>query len=182
VQASTAVIERQRHILDASGAILQSFDCDADDTFFASFNASGGVTGTLFASFAGHGIKTVLGNGPVFYGSKGRVSGEQLHLDGHSGVLSLPDVFAASATAEQVAAAFPHGLKDHFAITQHFWLKAIRDGSQPALDGNEGLRDLACACAILESHTANRRVSIKEILSGELTTYQDPIDRHFQIT
>lgn len=182
VQASTSVLEPQRHILDPTGAVLQSVECDADDTFFASFNGSDGVTGTLFASFGGHGAKTVLGNGPVFYGSKGRVTGPHLHLDGHADAFFLPELFAAKATTQQTAAIFPHGLEDPFAITQHFWLQAIRDGTQPALDGQEGLRDLACAYAILESHTANRRVSIKEILSGELSAYQAPINRNFEIT
>lgn len=182
VQATTSVVEPRRRILAPDGTVVETVDCDADDTFFASFTANAGVTGTLFASFAGHGTKTVLGNGPVFYGSKGRVSGDQLHLDGHSDPLSLQNLFSTTATPAQTAAAFPHRLKDPFAITQHFWLQAIRDGTQPPLDGQEGLRDLACAYAILESHTAGRRVSVKDVLSGDLATYQTPINRHFRIS
>jgi predicted dehydrogenase len=182
VQATASVIEPRRHILDTRGNIIRTIDCDADDTFFASFKAAGGVTGTLFASFAGHGKNTVLGNGPVFYGSKGRVTGDQIHLDHQPAALSLSTLFSENATAERKAESFPHGLTDPFAITQHFWLQAIRDGRQPALDGREGLLDLACAYAILESNAAGRRVSIKEILSGELTIYQAPINRHFQLT
>jgi len=179
VLASAATLEPRRHILDTNGVIVRTIDCDADDTFFASFRGRGGIAGTLFASFGGHGTNTVLGAGPVFYGSKGRLTGDQLHLDGHQGALSLSAHFKENATPAQTAAVFPHGLTDTFALTQHHWLQAIRDGVQPPLDGREGLLDLACAYAILESHTANRRVTIQEILSGELATFQAPINRHF---
>lgn len=178
VQASASVVEPRRRIVARDDRPETWIDCDADDTFFASFTGENGVTGTLFASFAGHGTNTVLAGGPVFYGSKGRVCGDQLHRDG-AAAASLSALYLEEASAADKAAAAPLGLKDNFAITQHLWLQAIRDGVQPPLDGAEGLRDLACAYAILESHTAGRRVSVREILSGELETYQRPLNQHF---
>jgi len=180
VQASAAVIEPQRHILDAEGQIIQTIDCDADDTIYGSFDCDNGASGTLFGSFAGHGINTVVGNGPVFYGSKGRITGDRVHLDDRQ-ELSLADVYAQRATDEQKAGDFPDGLDDHFALTQHYWLDAVRHGKQPPLDGHEGLLDLACAYALLESDLAGRRVSVAEIADGSLADYQKPINAHFGI-
>ena len=181
VQASTAVIEPRRHILDRAGKIITSIDCDADDTVYGNFECHNGASGTLFGSFAGHGTNTVVGSGPVFYGSKGRITGDQIHLDG-SDERSLADVYDEHADEQQKAADFPDGLDDHFALTQHYWLDAVRHGRQPPLDGREGLLDLACAYALLESDLAGRRVSIDEIAAGSLADYQKPINDHFGIS
>ena len=181
VQGTAAVIERQRHILDSDGNITETIDCDADDTVYGSFECVNGASGTLFGSFAGHGTNTVVGNGPVFYGSKGRITGDQIHLDGR-GQASLASVYSDHADAVRKARDFPDGIDDHFALTQHHWLEAVRNGSQPPLDGREGLLDLACAYALLESDLAGRRVSIEEIADGSLADYQAPINEHFGIS
>ncbi len=180
VQASAAVIEPLRHILDKAGEIVKTIDCDADDTVYGSFECDNGASGTLFGSFAGHGTNTVVGNGPVFYGSKGRITGDQVHLDDRKEA-SLADIYAEQASDEQKANDFPDGLDDHFALTQHYWLDAVRHGKQPPLDGREGLLDLACAYALLESHLAGRRVSVNEVADGSLAEYQKPINAHFGI-
>lgn len=181
VQATAAVIEPRRHILNRGGEIDRTIDCDADDTIFASFTCRNGASGTLFGSFAGHGTNTVVANGPVFYGSDGRISGDRIHLDGAEEASSLAEVYAANADEAQKAADFPDGIDDHFALTQHHWLEAVRRGTQPPLDGSEGLLDLACAYALLESDLAGRRVGVAEVLDGSLEEYQRPINAHFGI-
>ena len=55
--------------------------CDADDTFMAQIRTRTGVVGNMFASWAGHGESTVVGQGMVYYGSGGRVTGSQVTLD-----------------------------------------------------------------------------------------------------
>jgi hypothetical protein len=45
-------------------------------------------------------------------------------------------------------------------------------------DGEEGMRDLACAFAVLESAVLNRPVRIADVRSGEVETYQRPINEH----
>ncbi|MEX2581310.1 MAG: Gfo/Idh/MocA family oxidoreductase [Verrucomicrobiales bacterium] len=181
VQGRALVVEKERHLLDEHGRRGETIPCDADDTFYASFSCVNGASGNLFASFAGRGTPTVPANGPTFYGSRGRVSGNEIHLDGETDARSLADLYEQAATAEQMESDFPRGLEDHFALTQHHWLEAIRTGTQPALDGASGLADLAAAYAILESDTARRRVSIDEVLTGELEAYQAPINHHFKI-
>ena len=47
--------------------------------------------------------------------------------------------------------------------------------------GREGLRDLACAFAVLESSVARRTVDVDEVLRGELREYQRPIDERFDL-
>lgn len=180
VQATTAVIEPRRHILNSAGDIVETIDCDADDTVYGSFECDNGASGTLFGSFAGHGTNTVVGSGPVFYGSKGRITGDLFHADGCD-EQSLAAVYADQAGAARKADDFPDGIDDHFALTQHHWLDAVRHGRQPPLDGREGLLDLACAYALLESDLAGRRVSVDEVATGSLADYQQPIDAHFGI-
>ncbi|MCP4816764.1 MAG: gfo/Idh/MocA family oxidoreductase, partial [Planctomycetaceae bacterium] len=94
---------------------------------------------------------------------------------------ALADLYAEGASAEQQVRDFPLGLQDSFALTQHDWLQSIRTQSQPQTSGREGLQDLACAFSILESDAAGRRVEVNEVLTGDLDTYQAPLNEHFQI-
>ncbi len=174
----TAVVEPRRVIRDAQGNVVQQIDCDADDTFFAAFESTSGAVGNLCASWAGRGGPTRMGQGTVWYGAGGRVTGNEVTLaDGTSA--ALDELFWSQAPEELKQRWFPLGLRDSFALNQLDWLQAIRQGTQPETSGQEGLRDLACAFAILESATAGRRVTVDEVLSGQANQYQQEIDRRY---
>lgn len=180
VSAQTAVLEPRRHILNAQGQRVQTIDCDADDTYFAQFTTSQGVTGNMFASWGGHGGVTLSGDGVVYYGSKGNVTGDRVTFDGAKSA-SLADLYAQGESATQQQWAFPHGLSDSFALSQLDWLEAIRLKRQPQTDGSEGLRDLAAAFAILESAQLRRPVEVAEVFDGQLREYQKPIDAAYGV-
>ena len=177
MSARTSVVEPTRYIL-RDGQRVDPISCDADDTFYASFGASSGTSGVVFGGWSGHGTNTVVGDGPVFYGSKGRITGGNIHLDDEPSVKSLGELYQAEAPAELIEKYFPFGLDNSFALNQQDWLQAIRDKCQPETSGREGLMDLACAYAIVESAKAGRTVTIEEVLSGDLRDYQIPIDQH----
>jgi len=179
INGHTAIVEPERVTLNAGGAIVDQIHCDADDTFFASFETESGVTGTVFASWAGHGGGTVVGAGPVIYGSGGRVEANTVHLD-EGGEQQLDAMYEANADKQRKQRDMPFGLDDAFALSQHDWLQAIRRGGQPETSGREGLADLACAYAIVESAHAGRRVEVEEVATGSLCDYQAPIDKHFR--
>ena len=48
-------------------------------------------------------------------------------------------------------------------------------------DGEEGIRDLACCFAVLESATLNRPVEVADVLSGKIDTYQRAVNEHYGI-
>jgi predicted dehydrogenase len=177
ISGQTEVVEPTRYLI-RDGKKIAPISCGADDTFYASFSTDNGASGTLFGSWAGHGSNTVVGEGPVFYGSKGRVSGDLLHIDGEPEPQSLSARYATGCPDDLRQKHFPLGpaLTDDFALNQHDWLEAVRHGRQPETSGEEGLRDLACAYAVVESAKAGRRVSVNEILSGSLRDYQQVID------
>lgn len=177
VTAQTQVVEPTRYLL-RHGERVDPVSCDADDTFYAHFELESGAAGTMFGSWGGHGTNTVLGDGPVFYGSKGRVTGDRIQLDGQE-EQSLASLYEANASAEMKERHFPLGLTNDFALSQLDWIRAIEDGAQPECSGAEGLRDLACAYAVVESDLAGREVSVAEVESGELREYQKPIDAKF---
>jgi predicted dehydrogenase len=132
----------------------------------------------MFGSWGGHGGNTVVGDGIVFYGAKGKVTGDTIHLDGRD-PQSLGALYRKEAPAELRERHFPLGLENDFALAQLDWLRAVERGGQPECSGTEGLRDLACAYAIVESAKAGREVGIDEIESGTLKAYQRPIDERF---
>jgi predicted dehydrogenase len=177
VTAQTQVVEPTRYLL-RDGERVDPVSCDADDTFYAHFELESGAAGTMFGSWSGHGTNTVLGDGPVFYGSKGRVTGDRIQLDGQE-EQSLASLYEANASAEMREHDFPLGLTNDFALSQLDWIRAIEGGAQPECSGAEGLRDLACAYAVVESDLAGREVSVAEVESGELREYQKPIDAKF---
>lgn len=180
VSGRTSIVEPVRVTVDASGAVVDQVDCDADDTFFASFESESGATGTLFASWAGRGTNTVLGAGSVFYGTGGRVTGNEVTL-ANGETHDLAALYQEGASAERKARDFPLGLDNAFAMAQLDWLEAVRTRGEAETSGREGLMDLACAYAVVESAKAGRVVSVEEVLSGAVRDYQAPIDEHFGI-
>lgn len=181
VTARTSVVESKRYIRSADGSLTDGMDCDADDTFFASFETETDVTGTLFGSWSGAATNTVLGKGPTFYGANGRVSGPEMHVAGEAAPHSVSEAYQAGAGDAQKQLDQPLGLESDFAIAQLDWIKAIRKGGQPEVSGREGLIDLACAYAIVESAHAGREVLVKDVLEERVGEYQAPINRHFGI-
>ncbi|MDF2377580.1 MAG: Gfo/Idh/MocA family oxidoreductase [Verrucomicrobiales bacterium] len=180
VTAQTRVVEPTRYLL-RNGKRVEPISCDADDTFYAHFELKSGAAGTMFGSWGGHGTATSIGDGPVFYGSKGRVTGDRIQLDGEA-EQSLAALYEANASPEMKEKHFPLGLTNDFALSQLDWLRAVGSGDQPECSGEEGLRDLACAYAVVESAKAGRKVTIDEIMSGSLRDYQRPIDLKFGLT
>lgn len=178
VSATTSVLEKTRYTRDPNGEVTASVECDADDLFIGTFETEAGATGSLITSWGGHGTSTVIGKGPVYYGSKGRVTGNKVNLD-DGAEHSLENLYQDHCGKEQIERDFPHGLTSDFALAQNDWLEAIRHGQQPETDGREGLLDLACAYAMVESNLAKRTIEVTEVLSGDIREYQKPIDTHF---
>jgi predicted dehydrogenase len=178
VEAMTAVarvFEPERVRRDASGAIVERVAADADDAFFALPQFANGAVGTVSFTWAGHGPAVALPGGMVIYGDRGSLHGQTLVRDDGTRE-ELPELFAREADAATKERFFPHGLTDTFALPQLDWMRAIRAGGQPEMDGVEGLRDLATAYAMLESSVAGRTVAVEEVLSGEVRGYQEEID------
>lgn len=178
ISAQTAILEPRRFTRDSSGKVVAEQACDADDTFSAHLETTGGTIGSLYASWGGHGTATRTGEGTVFYGSRGRITGEEFALDGGTR-RKLADLYAEQADPALQAVHFPKGLTDSFALAQLDWLHAVEQGSQPETSGREGLADLAAAYAILESAYAGRTVSIDDVVSGRLRDFQRSLDEQF---
>ena len=180
IQGQTSIQEPTRVQLREDGSVAQETAADADDTYLASFRSERGIDGNLFASWSGAGGSTIVGPGVVLHGSKGRAVGPH-YFGQDTQRQSLADLYTEGAAADQQATDFPLGLQDSFALTQHDWLQSIRNQAQPQTSGREGLQDLACAFSILESDLSGRRVEVKEVLDGALSTYQDTLNEHFKI-
>jgi predicted dehydrogenase len=180
IQGQVSIQEPKRYQFDADGKPLAEVDADADDTYLVTFRSEAGVDGNLFASWSGAGGSTIVGPGVVMHGSQGRAVGPQ-YFDSDLNCHELSALYEAGASPERKEADFPLGLSDSFALTQYDWLSAIRQQRPPQTSGREGLRDLACAFSILESDLAGRRVSVNEVLAGDICNYQDTLNDHFNI-
>jgi predicted dehydrogenase len=175
------VVEPRRVTLDQQGQEIESMDCDADDTRIASLETVGGIHGSLTASRAGHGGVTTIGPGMVFHGTGGRAAGDEL-TDDNGTSHSISQLYRSQANDEIRHRDFSLPTEDPFALTQHDWLDAIRQNRQPEINGWEGLKDLACAYAVLESSLAGKRILVQDVLEGKVEDYQRPLNEHLEIT
>ncbi len=178
VQGTVRTFESLRVLRDEAGAVVEEVTADVDDTYLANVTFANGAIGQMMWSWAGHGAATGIPNGPVFYGSRGSLHGDDLYLT-DSEKQSARALFEAEldeATREQW---FPHGFSDPFAIQQLDWLQGIERDEQPETDGWEGLRDLAAAFAIIESSELGRSVTLEEVLRGDVAGYQAEIDDYY---
>jgi predicted dehydrogenase len=124
-------------------------------------------------------VPTGLPEGFALYGSRGSLNGGTLAGDGGERE-ELAARFAREADAATRERFFPRGITDTFALAYLDWFRAIRAGGQPEMSGEEGLRDLATAYAILESSAlGGAPVAVDAVLSGEVAAYQRPIDAHW---
>ncbi len=178
VAAVARVFEPVRRRRDDAGGVVETVEADADDAFFALPEFEGGAVGTIAVTWAGHGEPTALPDGLSLYGTRGCLKGARLVLDDGTRV-TVAERFEQLAAADEAARLLPFGLTDSFALGLLDWLRAIRSGTQPEASGDEGLRDLATAYAILESAQAGGPVRVADVLSSVVDAYQRPIDRHY---
>jgi predicted dehydrogenase len=178
VSALVRTFEPQRYLRDADGSVEQTVDADADDAYMALLDFTGGAIGMTSFTWAGHGEPTGLPDGRVLYGSKGAIKGGRLFQDGQAPV-ALADLFQQSAPAELKARFFPLGLTDTFALGAYDFCHAIDSGDQMEVSGEEGLRDLATAFAMIEASHARQTVNVEDVYAGRIAAAQRPVDGYY---
>lgn len=171
-------MEPTRYTFDEAGRVVAEVECDADDTYFATFETRLGAIGSVHASWAGHASPTICGPGPVIYTTKGRLCGN-VFTDDSGKKSTLAHLYDQNFDSQRKERELPFDLEDSFALTQLDWLNAIREKRPPIVDGHEGMRDLACAWAVLESSLAGTRIEISDVLDGRVASAQKKIAPKF---
>lgn len=180
VSAVTRTLEPVRREYDAAGRVTQEIAADADDTFFAHLQFASGALGVLGFSAAGHGEPIALPGGRAIYGTHGCLKEGVLILD--DGVRrEAVEVYREQADAATQAREFPLPLEDPFALEAHQFFRAIDTGRPPELSGEEGLRDLAAAFAILESSHAGCPVRVADVEAGTVSAFQNALNERWGI-
>jgi predicted dehydrogenase len=168
----------ERVLLDTAGRAIQSVRADVDDTYMATLVFERGAIGQLWWSWALGSNGLGPEGGAAVLGDRGAIRDGQIWIAGGER-LPLVETFRRELTSDERERLFPFGLDDAYAIQNLDWLRAIEAGRDPETSGGEGLRDLACAFAILESSALRRTVTQDEVLSGEADAYQREIDAHY---
>lgn len=178
VSGTARTFEPVRYRREAAGRVIEPVQVDVDDTFLAAVGFENAALGQLFWSWGMHGEPLQIPDTPVFYGSEGCIKGGEL-MDDRGNRSPLIGTFREKMSMEESEAFFPLGLQDPFALQQLDWLRAIERGVEPEASGWEGLHDLACAFAVLESSLARRQVTLAEVLDGSVRAYQAEIDEMY---
>lgn len=178
VSATARTFEPLRLRRDETGQVIERVAAEVDDTYLAMVGFENDAIGQLLWSWAGRGNPLEIPHTPAFYGSKGAIVGGML-TDERGRATRLLDYFEANLSQAERERFFPMGLTDAYAIQQLDWLRAIETGRDPETSGVEGLHDLACAYAMLESSLARRQVRLAEVLDGRIAAYQDEINASY---
>jgi predicted dehydrogenase len=178
VSAIARAFAPDRVLRDKTGNLLQTVRADVDDTYFATLEFVRGAIGQLWWSWALSPEGVGVEGGAAVLGERGAIRNGQIWTEGGA-KLPLVDTFQREITAGEREQFFPLGLDDAYAIQNLDWLRAIENKRDPETSGEEGLRDLACAFAILESSALGRRVTQDEMLAGVADAYQREIDEHY---
>jgi predicted dehydrogenase len=178
VSAMARTFEPTRRVRDAAGNVIQEVQANVDDTYMATLAFERGAIGQLWWSWALGQDDLRIDGAPAVLGSKGAIRGGQI-VSADGSTRPLGETFQAEMTADERERFFPLGLDDPCAIENLDWLRAIEQGADPETSGEEGMRDLACAFALLESSALGRSVTQDEVLSGAVDSYQREIDEHY---
>ena len=180
VSATARTLVPTRHQRDAQGNILSSIQADVDDTYFAMLAFERGAIGQLWWSWALDQHSFGMDGGAGVLGNAGAIRNGEIWTN-TSERQPLHETFEKELSAVEREQFFPLGLTDAYAIQNLDWLRAIERGGDPETSGEEGLRDLACAFAILESSALGRTVTQAEMLAGTADVYQSEINQHFDL-
>ncbi|HMR33103.1 MAG TPA: Gfo/Idh/MocA family oxidoreductase [Geminicoccaceae bacterium] len=164
-----------------------------EDSFAATYKMRSGALAqiTYLPSGPGHRWvqRTVHGRAGSLAAARDRTGGEVV-LHRASGTLAgdallgeLPYFHLDEVTSRLFGGKVTYGPVDFakadaglIAIEIHDFAEAILAGRQPEVDGHLGLTAVAAVLAAFESGIAGRSVTMAEVLSGEVSAYQDSID------
>lgn len=128
-----------------------------------------------------------------YYGTDGVIhDGGVFHpFDGGGNIKKADDVeitneeiqqqYLASLSEEDKDRLFPYGVTDGFAVEIADFIRAVKTGSKPEMDGRDGQRSKALCLTCYESATAGELVKYDDVLSGKIHAYQDPINEFWKI-
>lgn len=132
---------------------------EVPDTLIALLRFADGGLGQLGLSTATPGDPLGGREGFLVHAERGSVSTDAYRLpDGRSG--DPWALYREGAGADRVQADFPGGLTHRFALQQLDFLRAVRGGSAPRVDGAEGLAAVAAAQAAVRSSAIGAEVRL----------------------
>ena len=180
VSGQVRTFEPERVLRDLAGNEQGRFPANVEDAAFAQLTFASGAIGQYVFSWGGHGEQFNVPSGRIIWGSRGSLAGRQLTLDGGE-KHDVVELFRSRA-AEQRARYFPFDLHNDpygMALEQLDFFQAIRERRQTEVSGQEGLRDLAIAYAVIESSVAGRPLRVEEVERGAVAEYQREIDEYY---
>ncbi len=170
--------------------VLGTAECDVEDTWHAVIRFPDGpeVAWTYSRSLPGRALQNAM-----FFGTQGTVlakgfpfhpfqGGGEAHLAGGR-VVSNEEVleeYRAALSEDEERTLFPYGCTGGFAVEIYDFIRAVRTGGAPEMDGIAGLRAKALCEACFESAALDGRVvRYGDVLSGNVRNYQAPIDAYW---
>lgn len=162
-------------------AMTGPIDVDVEDTTLGVINFPNGVVGSWTYTMAAPGDK--WGHRAV-YGDVGSLTwGEDGGFRGRKESLTMEQLIAEHHKAigkDGVEQLFPCGITDTIATELYEFTQAVLTGSPVEIDGTEGYRAEAVCMALYESDELGRPVSLSDVESLKVETYQRRINKELE--
>jgi predicted dehydrogenase len=178
VSALTSVMEPIRRDRDAGGRVVYEMVNEVNDLYLANLRFSSGALGNVIGGWSARGATVAIPRSPVIYGAKGSIHGDQLIEHGKAAI-NLLELLDEQASAEELQQFFPHQVRNSFGLELLDFCRAISGEKPMETSAREGVIDLACAYAMVESDAAARPVRVDDVLAGAEHTFQAGIDEHY---
>ena len=182
VSALTRQLVDERVRRSADGAMQERVPSEVDDVALVLLTFATGAIGMFATGWGGHGRPTGFVGGLAVQCSRGSLQESE-----SGGVLAWDDgrtenarmLFDREGDPVLREQWFPGGVTDGFALELRDFLDAVALRRPPENDGEQGLRNMAVAYAAIEASLLGRGVTLDEVLQGQVSGYQDPVDRHW---
>ena len=116
-----------------------------------------------------------------YYGSDGSLDRDGLHLRDATDLsgAELQEKFLASLSPEKKETLFPYDTRDSVTVELVDFVRAVRDGTVPEVDGHEALAAMAVSEAFYESDHAGTPIKVADVRAGRVRAAQHDIDAHW---
>jgi len=154
-------------------------DVDVEDTTLGVVNFPNGVVGSWTYTLAAPGDKW---NHHAVYGDRGSLTWG-VGFKGRKTSLTMQELIAEHHKAigkDGVEKLFPRGITDTVATELYEFTQAVLHGSPVEIDGMEGYKAEAISMALYESNELGRLVSLADVESLKVETYQSRINRDLE--
>jgi predicted dehydrogenase len=178
------IVEPERLLRDASGAVAQRFACYGEDTVAAQLRFANGACGQYLRSWGGRGL--LLDRRFNAWGSAGAIENGMVYPQ-RGDPCELESEWKERVGPGEIEKLFPGGVTDPLRLELLSFFSALRSAEagkpvSPPHDGREALRDLATAWTAGEAARHGTRLTVSNVENLAVENAQKQLNARWNVS